>query len=162
MIFTYIEVIDIRKDGDRMSEMMILWIAVLIATIVIEISTMGLTTIWFSGGALVAMIIEMLNGNTYLQIVVFLIISLVLLCFTRPIAVKHFNKERAKTNLDSLIGKQAVVTSNIHNLSETGTVTVEGKEWSARSFDAGKSFEKGSIVKIVEIRGVKLIVEETT
>ena len=89
MIFTYIEVIDIRKDGDRMSEMMILWIAVLIATIVIEISTMGLTTIWFSGGALVAMIIEMLNGNAYLQIVVFLIISLVLLCFTRPISFRE-------------------------------------------------------------------------
>lgn len=142
-----------------MSKMMILWIAVLIVTIVIEAATMGLTTIWFTGGAFAAMLVELLDGGIYLQIIVFLIISLILLCFTRPIAVKHFNKERAKTNLDSLIGKQAVVTSYIHNLHETGQVMVDGKEWTARSNDASKTFEKDAIVRIVSIKGVKLIVE---
>ena len=142
-----------------MSAMLILWLIVLGATIAIEAATMGLTTIWFSGGALAAMIVEILNGSIYLQIIVFLVISLVLLYFTRPIAVKYFNKERAKTNLDGLIGKQAVVTSFVHNLQETGQVMVDGKEWTARSRDASKTFEKDAVVKIVSIEGVKLIVE---
>ena len=143
-----------------MSEMMILWLIVLAATLVIEAITMGLTTIWFSGGALAALIIELLNGSIFVQIIVFLIISLLLLFYTRPIAMKHFNKERAKTNLDSLIGKTAVVTIPIHNLQESGQVIVEGKEWTARSIDSSKKFEKEALVRIVSIQGVKLIVEE--
>jgi membrane protein implicated in regulation of membrane protease activity len=143
-----------------MNEMRILCICVLIATLVIEAMTMGRTTIWFSGGALIALIVEMLNGSIYMQIIAFLIISLVLLFYTRPIAMKHFNKEREKTNLDSVIGKQAVVTIPIHNIQETGQVVVEGKEWTARSNDSSKCFEKDVLVRIVSIQGVKLIVEE--
>lgn len=142
-----------------MSGMLILWIIVLIVTIAIEAVTMGLTTIWFTGGAFAALIIEMLNGSVWLQITVFLLVSLILLFYTRQIAVKYFNREREKTNLDSLIGKQAVVTSSIHNLQETGQVMVDGKEWTARSSDASKTFEKEAIVRIVSINGVKLIVE---
>lgn len=142
-----------------MSNVLIFWIIVLIATIAIEAATMGLTTIWFTGGAFIALIIELLNGSFLLQVTVFLIVSLILLFFTRPVAVKHFNKEREKTNLDSLIGKQAIVTSSIHNLQETGQVIIDGKEWTARSNDASKSFEKDEIVRIVSIKGVKLIVE---
>lgn len=142
-----------------MSNVLIFWIIVLIVTLAIEAVTMGLTTIWFTGGAFAALIIELLNGSFLLQVTAFLIISLILLFFTRPIAVKYFNKEREKTNLDSLIGKQAIVTSSIHNLKETGQVMVDGKEWTARSNDASKTFEKDTIVRIVSIKGVKLIVE---
>ena len=142
-----------------MSEMMILWIVVMIATIVIEAATMGLTTIWFTGGALIALIVEMLNGSVYLQILAFLVISLFLLCFTRPVAVKYFNRERTRTNLDGLIGKQAVVIVSVHNLNETGRVVVEGKEWMARSTDVSRTFEEGEIVRIQSIQGVKLMVE---
>ena len=138
---------------------MILWIVVMIATIVIEAATMGLTTIWFTGGALIALIVEMLNGSVYLQILAFLVISLFLLCFTRPVAVKYFNRERTRTNLDGLIGKQAVVIVSIHNLNETGRVVVEGKEWMARSTDVSRTFEEGEIVRIQSIQGVKLMVE---
>lgn len=143
-----------------MSNVMMLWIIVLVAALVIEAMTMGLTTIWFSGGALAAIIVEMLNGGISLQVVVFLVISLILLFYTRPIAVKHFNKERSKTNLDTVIGKTAVVTIPIHNLQETGQVILDGKEWTARSSDSSKGFEKDSLVKVVSIQGVKLIVEE--
>lgn len=138
---------------------MLLWIIIMVAAIVIEIATMGLTSIWFAGGALAAIIVELLHGGHYLQIAVFLIVSLVLLYFTRPMAVKYFNKERVKTNLDEIIGKQAVVTEKIHNLNATGKVTVVGQEWTARSNDERKSFEKGETVRIVAIKGVKLIVE---
>lgn len=142
-----------------MDQMLILWVMVLILTLVIEAATMGLTTIWFSGGAFAALIVEVLNGSVLLQVTVFLVVSLILLCFTRPVAVKYFNKEREKTNLDSLIGKQAVVTSTIHNLRETGQVIVDGKEWTARSLDPSECYEQGSIVRIVSIHGVKLLVE---
>ena len=139
---------------------MILWIAVLVAAIVIETMTMGLTSIWFSGGALAAMIVEMLDGSIPLQVIVFLIISLILLFYTRPIAMKHFNGKREKTNLDTIIGKSAVVTIPIHNLKESGQVMLEGKEWTARSTDSSKQFDKDALVKVVAIRGVKLMVEE--
>ena len=139
---------------------MILWIGVLVASIVIEAMTMGLTSIWFGGGALTAMIVELLNGSISLQIIVFLIISLILLFYTRPIAVKHFNQKREKTNLDTVIGRTAVVSIPIHNLKETGQVMLDGKEWTARSNDSSKQFDKDALVKVVAIRGVKLMVEE--
>lgn len=139
---------------------MILWLIVLVAALVIEAMTMGLTTIWFGGGALAAMIVELLNGSISIQVIVFLIISLVLLFYTRPIAVKHFNKKRERTNLDTVIGKTAVVTIPIHNLKETGQVMLDGKEWTARSNDSSKQFDKDALVKIVSIHGVKLMVEE--
>lgn len=139
---------------------MILWLIVLIVTLVIEAMTMGLTTIWFSGGALAAMIVELLKGGISIQVIVFLVISLILLFYTRPIAVKHFNKKRERTNLDSVIGKTAVVTIPIHNLKETGQVMLDGKEWTARSNDSSKQFDKDALVKVVSINGVKLMVEE--
>ena len=139
---------------------MILWLIVLVAALVIEAMTMGLTTIWFGGGALAAMIVELLNGSISIQVIVFLIISLILLFYTRPIAVKHFNKKRERTNLDTVIGKTAVVTIPIHNLKETGQVMLDGKEWTARSNDSSKQFDKDALVKVVAIRGVKLMVEE--
>ena len=139
---------------------MILWLIVLVAAIVIESMTMGLTSIWFSGGAIAAMIVELLNGSISLQIIVFLIISLILLFYTRPIAVKHFNQKREKTNLDTVIGRTAVVSIPIHNLKETGQVMLDGKEWTARSNDSSKQFDKDALVKVVAIRGVKLMVEE--
>ena len=139
---------------------MILWIGVLVAAIVIETMTMGLTSIWFSGGALAAMIVELLKGSISIQVIVFLIISLILLFYTRPIAVKHFNQKREKTNLDTVIGRTAVVSIPIHNLKETGQVMLEGKEWTARSTDSSKQIEKDALVKVVAIRGVKLMVEE--
>ena len=143
-----------------MSEMLILWIVVLVAAIAMEAATMGLTTIWFAGGALIAMILELLGGGIPLQVIGFLIVSLILLYFTRPIAVKYFNKGREKTNLDSVIGKTAVVTLPIHNQKETGQVVLDGKEWTARSNDASKQIEKDTLVKVISIKGVKLIVEE--
>lgn len=141
---------------------MILWIIVLIAAVLIEVMTLGLTTIWFAGGALAALLVERLNGGFYLQIIVCLVVSLILMYFTRPVAVKHFNGQRKKTNLDTLIGKQAVVTSEICNLQGTGKVVVSGQEWSAKSEKDDQIFLKDETVRILRIKGVKLIVEADT
>ncbi|NLL77629.1 MAG: NfeD family protein [Clostridiales bacterium] len=138
----------------------ILWLVALVLFIIIEIGTMGLTTIWFGGGALVAVIASALGAPITFQVVIFLVVSLVLLYFTRPIAVKYFNKDRIKTNAESLVGRQAIVTSEIDNLQGIGQVTVGGLEWSARTSDDSVTLAVGNVVNIVAINGVKLIVEE--
>ena len=138
----------------------IFWLVALVLFILIEIATMGLTTIWFAGGALVAVIASALGLPLVVQIVLFFAVSFVLLYFPRPMAVKYFNKDRVKTNAESLVGRQAIVISEIDNLQGIGQVTVGGMEWSARTAEAGVRLDVGSVVNIIAINGVKLIVEE--
>lgn len=138
----------------------VLWLVALVLFIVIEIATMGLTTIWFAGGALIAVITAALGAPLSLQIVIFLVVSFVLIYFTRPVAMKYFNKDRVKTNAESLVGKQAIVISEVDNLQGTGQVTVGGMEWTARSAEDGVILPSGCVVDIVAINGVKLIVNE--
>ena len=142
-----------------MSEVTI-WLAVLVVCVGIEIATMGLSTIWFAGGALVSAILAALNAPLWLQIVAFFVVSLILLYLTRPVAVKYFNKDRVKTNVESLIGRQAIVISEIDNLQGIGQVTVGGQEWSARSVKDDVQLPVGSVVVVRSVSGVKLIVEE--
>lgn len=142
-----------------MSEVTI-WLAVLVVCVGIEIATMGLTTIWFAGGALVSAILAALNAPLWLQIVAFFVVSLILLYLTRPVAVKYFNKDRVKTNVESMIGRQAIVISEIDNLQGIGQVTVGGQEWSARSVKDDIQLPVGSVVVVRSVSGVKLIVEE--
>ena len=142
-----------------MSEVTI-WLAVLVVCVGIEIATMGLTTIWFAGGALVSAILAALNAPLWLQIVAFFVVSLILLYLTRPVAVKYFNKDRVKTNVESLIGRQAIVISEIDNLQGIGQVIVGGQEWSARSVKDDVQLPVGSVVVVRSVSGVKLIVEE--
>ena len=137
-----------------------IWLIIFVACIVIEIISMGLTTIWFAGGALIAAVGAALNAPIVLQIALFVLVSLVLLYFTRPIAVKYFNKDRVKTNAESLVGRQAIVVSEIDNLQGIGQVTVGGREWTARTVTEGITLPVGSVVIIRAISGVKLMVEE--
>lgn len=137
-----------------------IWLIIFVACIVVEIITMGLTTIWFAGGSLVASVAAAIGAPLWLQIVLFVAVSLLLLYFTRPIAVKYFNKDRVKTNAESLVGKQAIVISEIDNLQGIGQVTVGGQEWSARTTEEGITLPVGSVVIIRAISGVKLMVEE--
>lgn len=137
-----------------------IWLSIFVACIVIEIATMGLFTIWFAGGSLIAALVAAVGGPFWLQIALFFVISLVLLYLTRPIAVKYFNKDRVKTNAESLVGQQAIVISEINNLQGVGQVTVNGQEWSARNVKGDKELPIGSVVIIRAISGVKLMVEE--
>lgn len=142
-----------------MTNPVIVWLAILIILVVIEIFTLGLTTIWFAGGALVAIIVAAVGGPVWLQITLAIIVAMVLLFFTRPIAMKYFNRDREKTNAESLVGRQAIVTGEINNLQGIGQVTVNGMEWTARSIIDGQTIEPGEVVIIRGINGVKLLVE---
>ena len=138
----------------------LVWLGVLILMLVIEIVTLGLATIWFAGGALVAFIAAMLGAKMVVQIILFFAVSIVLLLVTRPIAVKYFNKDRIKTNAESLIGSDAIVIGEIDNLQGIGQVTIGGQEWSARSGNEKIKYPVGSVVKVLDIKGVKVVVEE--
>ena len=143
-----------------MSEMMIAWLVVLIVAIAVEVATLGLTSIGFAGCALAALIIAAFSLPVWLQILVFLAVSLALIVFTRPLAVKYFNKDRVRTNVESLIGRQAIVVSEVDNLQGIGQVTVGGQEWSARTEEGQKGLAVGTVVEVVAVSGVKLIVRE--
>ena len=136
------------------------WVILLVGFVVIEVATMGLTTIWFAGGALAAVIMAALHLPSYVQIATFIVVSMVLIFFTRPIAVRYFNKDRVKTNAESIVGKKAIVTGAIDNIKAKGQVTVSGMEWTARSVSDDVTIAEGAVVTIVAISGVKLIVEE--
>lgn len=149
----------IERDGVDMNEMMILWLVILIVSIAVEALTLGLTSIWFAGGALVAVFASLLHAPVVLQVVLFFAVSLLMLFFTRPVAVKYFNKDRVKTNAEGMIGRRAIVTGEIDNLQSTGRATVGGLEWSARSAEPDKKIQVGAVVNVVAIDGVKLIVK---
>ncbi len=136
----------------------ICWLAVFVLLIVIELATMGLTTIWFAGGAVAGFIASMLGANVVIQAVAFFVVSIVLLIFTRPFAVRYINSNKTKTNIDGLIGQEALVLEEINNIRETGCARLEGKEWTARSVD-DTVIPADTVVIVERIEGVKLIVK---
>ena len=136
------------------------WLVLLVLLLLIEAVTLGLTTIWFAGGALASFALAILGTDLLVQLICFCAVSLVLLIFTRPAAVRWMNRGRTKTNASSMIGAVAVVTEPIDNLKGSGQVQVRGQEWTARSVEDKTIIPAGKRVIIQEISGVKLIVKE--
>lgn len=136
------------------------WLIIFIILLVIEIFTMGLTTIWFAGGALAAFLIGVIGFGVTVQMIVFLVVSILLLVLTRPVVVKYFNRERQKTNAESLIGKRAYVTDDIDTMKAVGRVEILGQEWSAKTDELDGKIAKDTVVIVEGIQGVKLIVRE--
>ena len=137
----------------------VMWLIIFVLLILFEIATLGLTTVWFAMGALVAFFTSVFDANIYVQLTVFVLVSALLLMTTRPLFKGLVNKKTIKTNTDNLIGAIAEVTAPIDNLKACGAAKINGVEWTARSADQDVKFEVGEFVKIKEISGVKLIVE---
>lgn len=135
------------------------WLILFVIMLGIEILTLGLTTIWFAGGAAAAFFTALLGAGLIAQVVVFVAVSLLLLIVTRPLAVKYLNRQTVKTNVESLEGRKAVVEEEINNLEAKGVVRLDGMTWSARTEKEGVLLPAGSLVKIIRVDGVKLIVE---
>jgi len=131
------------------------WLAVFILSIVLEAATVDFVAIWFSIAALPSFGLALFNISFELQLIFFVLVSILLLVFTRPYMVKYFKTNRVKTNAQTVIGKTAVVTEKI-SPNEIGKVKLRGNSWSAISND---EIEKGSKVRVLDIEGVKLIVE---
>ncbi len=134
-----------------------IWLGIMIVFLVIEAITVGLTTIWFAVGALAAMIACALGLGTLGQFILFFVVSLVLLIFTRPIAVKYVNPHRIRTNYEDAVDKIVKITENVDNVNATGTAVLNGQEWSARMKRDDMTLSAGSLAKVVAVEGVKLI-----
>ena len=145
-----------------MKEMTLFWLISMIALFVVEAATVNLVTIWFAFGALGALVTSLLGGDLWLQIVIFIAVTILTLIPTRKLAKKYFSKSHHQaTNSDIVIGKDCVVVEDIDNLLSAGAVKCMGKEWTARS-ENGEKIAAGETVTATAIEGVKLIVRPKT
>ena len=135
------------------------WLIVAVILAVLEGASLNLTTIWFALGALAAWMVTFFNFSWGLQIGVFVIVSGLLLFFTKPLVKKYLKVGSVKTNAEELIGKDALVIEKIDNINAKGKVKVKGQIWTARSYN-DELIEIDSIVEVLRIEGVKLIVKK--
>ena len=138
----------------------IAWLVLLIILLIIEIITVGLTSIWAAGGALAALILNILGLSLVWQIVAFFVVTFVLLIFTRPFAVKFITTQREKTNYEGIIGKTIRIAERVDNIRQTGMAVVNGQEWTVRAQEDQEILEPETLAKVVNISGVKLIVRK--
>lgn len=137
---------------------MLVWLGLLILFAVGEAVSVGLTSIWFAAGALAALVCALLNGPLWLQITLFIIVSILCLLAVRPLAKRYLNGKVQPTNVDRILGEEAQVTEDIDNIQGRGAVTIGGITWSARSQN-GEAIPTGALVKVLRIEGVKVFVE---
>jgi membrane protein implicated in regulation of membrane protease activity len=136
------------------------WLVLMIAFIVGELVTVGLTSIWFAAGALIALFCAMIGAPFGVQLLLFIIVSLVCLYATRPLAKRFINRNVQSTNADSLIGQEIRITERVNNIDQTGMAVVHGQEWTVRAADDREILEPGDMARIISISGVKLIVKK--
>lgn len=135
----------------------VFWLIIALIMLIVEALTAGLTTIWFAGGAFAALVCALLDLPIAVQIVIFFIVSICLLVFTRKIFVEKLKTGSQKTNVDALIGERAIVEAAIPAYG-VGQVKVGGQVWSAVCEKPDMEIEAGKLVKIHAIEGVKVIV----
>lgn len=138
---------------------LIFWIFIIISTLIAEIATVGLVSLWFTVGGICALICNLLKLSVVIQWVVFIVVSVLGLLLFRSFWVNKMKKEIVPTNADANIGKEVIVTEDIDNLLFKGEVKVNGQLWSAQSLD-GEKIDKNSKVVIRRIEGNKVFVEK--
>ena len=145
-----------KKEGDKMDKAWIIWLIIGVAAFIIEASTVSLVSVWFGISAVIMAVLSLFIPSVFLQIIIYVILTAIILYLTKPVLGKFFNPE--KTNSGALIGKTVIVSEKVDNLGETGMVTVNGIGWRARALN-DEVIEKGEKVIINKIEGVTLIIE---
>ncbi len=138
-----------------MSQLVIFWLITAVVLAVIELATAPLICIWFFGGALMAALTGFFVNSVLATAVVFVVVSALLLIFTRPLVKSKFAPKVQPTNFDRIIGKDAVVIVGINPIENKGQIKVDGQIWSAKS---DCEIKEGEIVKVSSIEGVKAVV----
>ena len=134
------------------------WLFFAVAAAVVESQTCDLVALWFVPGALTAMLFALFTDWVWLEITVFLVLSVLMLVLAKTVLKKHLPQHKAeKLNADSYIGEHGVVTEDIDNIRETGSVKLKGLIWTARSDDDAEKIPAGTVITVCEIAGVKLI-----
>lgn len=140
-----------------MNPFAVIWLVALVVFLLIEASTVTVVSLWFAAGSLVAMIAALLGLEFWLQAVVFAVVSIALLLCLRPVLRRYFTPKLVRTNADSLIGTQGMITAAVDNIAATGKVKLGAMEWSARSTD-GQPIPEGTLVTVDKIEGAKVLV----
>lgn len=139
-----------------MGIMVYIWLGALVLFGIAEAATAGLVSLWFAGGALAALIASLLHAPLWAQVLIFVVVSAALLAALRPLARKLLGNRRPEpTNADRAIGKTAIVTEEIDNLTGRGAVKISGVEWTARS-DSAEKIPAGALVTVLAIEGAKV------
>lgn len=141
-----------RKD---VMDMITLWAIAAGVFLLVEAVTAAMTSIWFTVGALAALIAAVCHAALWLQIGLFLVVSGLCFVLLYPRLRRFIKRSGQPTNIDRLIGQTCPVTADIDPLTGSGSVYIDGKTWSAKSTEA---IAAGQIVRVEEIQGVKLIV----
>ena len=138
----------------------IIWFSLLLVFLVVEAACpIHLVSIWFSAGALVAMVASFFGAAVWLQALLFLVVSSVLVVLLWPFIKKFLNPKLTKTNVDAIVGSEGYVTTDIDNVSATGQVKLGAMEWTARS-TSGSNIPKGSLIRVDRVEGVKVYVSK--
>jgi membrane protein implicated in regulation of membrane protease activity len=145
--------------GFLLNYLPVVWIVIAVILAIIEALTLGLATIWFAIGAVLAAAAALFGANFPMQVAVFFIVSILTLLFTRPVAVKQLRIGREKNVTEQMEGKQGVVTTALVPFG-TGVVKIGGMSWTAVGEEPAIGIEKDAVVEVVRIEGVKLIVRQ--
>lgn len=133
------------------------WLAMMIVFIVVEASTVSVVSLWFAAGALASLITDVLGGPLWLQVILFVAVSGVLLILLRPITKKYFTPKLTRTNVDAVVGTVGTVLEEINNNAATGRVKLGAMEWTARSTEEAV-IPAGTLIRADKVEGVKVFV----
>ena len=139
--------------------MRIMWLAAFVIFLAVEAATVSLSSIWFAGGSVAALVAQVCGAGWKMQLFVFVAVSFMLLLLVRPLTVGYLRKKKTSTNVERFVGRKVVVKTRIDNLAGTGNVSLAGETWLARAAKEGETFEPGAVVKIVSVTGAKFLVE---
>ena len=135
------------------------WLIVMVVMLAVEAAAPGLVSVWFAVGALAALVSAVCKAAVWLQVVIFVGVSVLALVLTKPLVRKYVNGKAQPTNADMILGKECIVREAIDNIAETGAISAGGKIWTARSTDDSVKIPEGVYVSVVRIEGVKAIVK---
>ncbi len=136
----------------------LIWILLIIAFIVIESATVSLISIWFAGGALAALLALLLGADVTIQILVFLLVSVLCIVLLRGFALTSVKSKKSKTNIDRIIGQEIILKEGISEELGAGLAVINDVEWKVKS-ENGELIPAGEKVKVVDVEGVKLVVK---
>ena len=151
-------VIGLVAKGRSDDMLMYIWVGAVVIFGIVEAATAGLTSIWFVAGSVAGLITAVCGGELWLQITLFLVVSVAALIATRPLVKKLSGGKAVATNADRVLGGRARVCETIDNSIPCGAVYIDGKTWSARS-ENGRIIPEGTMVNVLRMEGVKLFVE---
>lgn len=139
--------------------MSLAWLIAFVVFLIVEGATISLTSIWFAGGALAALVAQVCGASLKPQLAVFVVVSFLLFIMVRPFALKCLHRKKINTNVDSIAGRKAVVKERIDNEAGTGTAILSGETWLARAALEGDIFEPNAVVVVTAVSGAKLLVK---